>query len=164
MRIALALRVVSAVLAVGAALSACDTDAEGVEDCREIEGARCEAARHCDVGIDSSEDVAACKRFVRDDCLHGFEVDDTASSNELRACVDAIRAAGACAQADGRDAPAPECAELDVASWRASLAGRTACDVVDRPEFAPPCQFLVAEPPPQLDAGNPPEPEDAGGD
>jgi hypothetical protein len=155
MRIAVAIRVVSAVLAAACALSACDTDAQGVEDCRDVERARCEAARHCDVGIDSPEDVEACKRFARDNCLHGFEVEDTASSSEVRSCVESIQAAGACAEAGGRQALARPCKGLlENIAW-----GRTACEVVDRPELAPACQFLVAEPPEDEDAGRTPPPE-----
>jgi hypothetical protein len=145
--------------AAAVALVACDTGAKGVEDCRHIERARCSAARYCDVGIETSDDVAACQRFVRDNCLHGFAVDDTSSSAELQACVDAIEAAGTCAQkGDGEhtgvDAIAQSCGgTLSTVGYT-----RTACEVVDRPELHPACQFLVAEPPKES-----PEP-DAGGD
>ncbi len=46
----------------------CGTDAVGVDECRDIEEARCEAAQFCDI----VDDVDACKRFYRDQCLHGL--------------------------------------------------------------------------------------------
>jgi hypothetical protein len=153
MRVAVPVRVACAVIWTGVVFSACDTDAVGVEDCRDIERARCEAARFCDLRIQSDEDVEACKRFARDNCLHGLEVDDTPSSTDLSRCVDVIQAAGACAQESGAEALVSDCVPRTQGLQRVNgLYG--ACEVVATPEVAPQCQFLVAEPPEEPDAGS----------
>jgi hypothetical protein len=114
--------------------SGCGTDAKGVDDCRDIEEARCEAAKSCKL----LSDVDGCKRFYRDQCLHGLA---TASpgSNQVKACVAAIRNAGTCAgQAEGSDAPLEQCSPaIDTSS------ATTACEIVREPELATDCDFLV---------------------
>jgi hypothetical protein len=170
MRMALALRAVCLLLGGGSLFLACDTDAVGVQDCRDIERARCDAARFCDMRIVSDDEVAACKRFARDNCLHGFEVADTPSSTELRQCVQVIEAAGACAEQGGAEVLVAACNPRTRGLERVS-GRRAACEVVASPEFAPQCHFLVAEPPedPEPDAGQDPPPapvsggSDAGG-
>ena len=73
--------------------SSCGTDAVGVDDCRKIEDARCEAAAHCPGDL-QVEDVDACKRYYRDHCLHGLAVDHTPGAPVVSHCVSAIEAAG----------------------------------------------------------------------
>src|SRR5688572_30918766 len=46
----------------------CTSGAVAIAQCREIEYARCEAAVPCGVVTDVDE----CKRFYRDQCLHGI--------------------------------------------------------------------------------------------
>jgi hypothetical protein len=124
------------------ALGACDTGAVGIEDCRQIERARCEAALHCDLGLETSDDVEACKRFARDNCLRGLNVDKTPSSTELRQCVQVIQAAGHCAESHSAAVPAADCEGL------ASVRGaHLACEVVETPELSRTCAFLVPDPP-----------------
>ena len=78
----------------------CGTDAKGIDDCRDIEQARCAAAKSCGI-----EDVAACQRFYRDQCLHGLSI-SAPSSSVLKACLATIRSAGACAASTaGVDTP-----------------------------------------------------------
>jgi hypothetical protein len=120
-----------AVLLVGAA--GCGTDAKGVDDCREIEQARCAAAQSCGVS-----DVPACQRFYRDQCLHGLAV-ASPGSVKVKACVATIRAAGLCAtQVSAGDAPASGCSTVE-----------DACAIVNNPETSTECAFLM----PNADAG-----------
>src|SRR5262249_37178541 len=78
---------------VGAASQvACGTSAVGVEDCRSIERARCQAARSCDFGIDSNSDEEVCLRYARDNCLHGMLV-QAPTAGSVTKCVNAINAA-----------------------------------------------------------------------
>lgn len=115
----------------------CGTDARGVDDCREIEQARCEAAKSC--GIISN--VASCQRFYRDQCLHGLSVASPGSA-KVKACVATIRAAGLCAaQAAGSD---PELSACDPAIEEAPSLS-TACDLVREPERAESCAFLASD-------------------
>lgn len=120
----------------------CGTDARGVDECRAIEQARCEAAKSC--GIIS--DVVACQRYYRDQCLHGLAVASPGSA-KVNACVATIRAAGVCAaQSKGSD---PELSACDPALDEAPPLV-TACDLVNAPEQAASCAFLA----PASDAGS----------
>lgn len=119
----------------------CGPEPKGVEDCRAIEQARCEAAKNC--GIVS--DVVACQRFYRDQCLHGLAASPP-SSTSVKDCVAVIRSAGVCAsEAEGGDTPLELCSAgtptLDDAPGAA-----TACDIVKSPETATACRFLSTAP------------------
>ena len=114
----------------------CGTDARGVDDCRDIEQARCSAAKNC--GAVSS--VSACQRFYRDQCLHGLPV-ASPGMTQVKACVAVIRSAGLCALEAGTDAPSPGCSTPEAA-----------CQVVLKPETSPECAFLAASP--NTDAGS----------
>lgn len=87
---------------VALAVSHCGTDAVGIDACRNIESARCEAAPSCPNVTETSwteGDVLECKRFYRDQCLHGVEdVTHTPSEVEVKACVDAIAGTAKCAK------------------------------------------------------------------
>lgn len=73
--------------------AACGTDAQGVETCRKIETARCQAAPGCNVNLASpphpSGDVQGCIDFYHDACLHGLEVNDPGGPS-ADACVKQI--------------------------------------------------------------------------
>jgi hypothetical protein len=121
----------------------CGTDAKGVDECRDIERARCQAAASCGI----VNDAEACERFYRDHCLHGMATTPP-SSAEVAACVRTIQVAGSCASENGIDAllmtcPTPE-NEADV--LRAPRASR-ACEIVATPELADNCAFLTPIPP-----------------
>ncbi|HYQ29243.1 MAG TPA: hypothetical protein VER04_18555 [Polyangiaceae bacterium] len=120
----------------------CGTEAQGVDDCREIEQTRCAAAKNC--GIVS--DVEACQRYYRDQCLHGLPVPPPGSGH-LKACVDVIRAAGVCAQSGGVDTELGDCDDLALSNNASEL--KTACDLVREPEKTQECSFLT----PGADAG-----------
>jgi len=113
----------SAFAGIGAIALACGTDAVGVDACRQIESARCLYAHNC--GIDVSKpvhrdspttDIDACIRFYHEECLHGLVTTTEPGSTQVKACVDAITAAGA--------------------------AGN--CDVVKTPEINLACAWLIA--------------------
>lgn len=156
MRIRLRLgRAAFAVVLGGGALAAapgCGTDAVGIDECRDIERARCEAARSCNLGIDDDAEARVCERFARDGCLRGLATSEAPRSNDLTRCVSAIRRAGECAAASG----AGTLARSEACGLLVFRAEATACDVVETPEEAQECQFLIEEPPA-------PDPVDAGG-
>jgi hypothetical protein len=120
----------------------CRTKAVGINDCREIEEARCEAAVHCGDQI-PVDDVEACKRFYRDQCLHGLAIDDDPSSSAVRACVAAITSAGNCAKNDGADTRIEDCADApELMQGFDAERLETACDVIERPQYTAACFFL----------------------
>jgi hypothetical protein len=159
------LRLAPALLGLGLLPSlplACSTDAVGVQECREIELARCEAARSCDLGIDSDADFETCERYARDNCLHGLAVEATPKSAALSACVRTIEQAGACARA-GKDL-ASECS---IATYRLATVV-SVCDIVEDPEEAKLCGVVLLPEEPESEAPDPTKQDagagDAGGD
>jgi hypothetical protein len=119
--------------------SGCGTSAVGVDQCRDILDAQCTAAQTCGI----ITDVDACKRYYRDDCLHGL-AGAAPATQAVNACVATINAAGVCAMADAGIA-LKDCGTLSGSAPSAS----TACDVVRTPQIASECAFLV----PASDAG-----------
>lgn len=132
-------RDVAAAVVVGLYLTiACGTDAVGIDACRQIESARCEAAIHCgkDLGVTDAE---SCRRFYETQCLHGFAADDAPGAPEVNACVAAIQRAGSCAERKGEEAT---CDGLESELREPA----TACQVITHPEKASSCAFLVPSP------------------
>ncbi|RYZ02937.1 MAG: hypothetical protein EOO73_29915 [Myxococcales bacterium] len=118
--------------------SGCGTKAVGVDECRDIERARCRAGDPCGI----IEDVAACERYYRDHCLHGLATKPP-SGAVVDACVQVIEKAGRCASADP-EALLGECdEEVSAEYWTV----KTACDVVAHPELTTECAFLTDTPP-----------------
>lgn len=145
-----ALRIIFVALALTQA--GCDTDAVGIETCRSIEQARCQAAASCGM----IDDVEACQRFARDHCLHGVALDEDPSSVAVDRCVDAIELAGRCAERHGVDSNPLECREDGFFGTRVE----DICEAVQEPELMPRCDFLAPEeeepepaPDPDDDAG-----------
>lgn len=122
----------------GGAASGCDTGAVAVDDCRRIEQARCVAARSCDVGIDDDAEEATCQRYARDHCLHGLALSDPPKTGDVDRCVKAIEAAGECAS---QKITAPSKCGLGAVS----PSNATVCEVIQDPEEAPACSFLVED-------------------
>jgi hypothetical protein len=141
----------------------CDTHAVGVSDCREIEKARCAAAHSCGFRVDSNTTEAECERFSRDNCLHGLPRQSPPEASELSNCLKAIRAASACAE--DKDKGATYLATSCTSIGGITLATATVCDIIEGPEQATSCSFLLAEPKPAVivDSGSP-APVDAGSD
>lgn len=131
--------------AVAGALPGCGSEAIGVDACREVEYARCEATATCpdEDGVVLA-DVEACKRFYRDHCLHGLTVSAAPSTRKLTACRRTIEAAGRCAAASGPDTPLASCA-FDAELGPTTLA--TACDLVAEPEQTVECGWLTEDGP-----------------
>lgn len=130
----------------------CDTHAIGVSDCRDIEKARCQAAAPCGFGIQSTNE-AECERYARDNCLHGLPTDQGPTAGELQRCLKSIKAAGDCAGPEGQG---PGILALDCpAIGGITLATASVCDIIESPEEAVSCSFLLAEPKPAVivDAG-----------
>lgn len=117
----------------------CGTDAKGVDDCREIEEARCSAAKNCDL----IKDVSECQNFYRDQCLHGLAVSPPGST-QIKSCVATIRAAGLCALQATDTAPS-DCTNAPSSETSAT----TTCEIVTNPELTSECSFLK----PDADAG-----------
>ncbi len=102
----------------------CGPAAVGVEACRKIESARCEAALSCNL---TKDEVESCKLLYQDQCLHGIE--NTAhrpSEPEVAACVDAVKATGACAA--NQVATMNDCPAAAVVSDAAGA--KTPCEIV----------------------------------
>jgi hypothetical protein len=117
----------------------CGTDAKGVEDCREIERARCSAAAACGIVTD----VEACQRFYRDHCLHGMTALPP-SPAAVDQCVETINTAGSCASTLGPDATLSQCPDENGVLDATGIT--LACDVVKKPEHADRCSFLSPTP------------------
>lgn len=109
----------------------CGTDPVAVEACRKIEYARCEAAPSCpNLAV---TDVKACKRFYRDQCLHGLAVANEPGDPAVAKCTGALQLAGACAASGAADCQLPA----------ATPSTATACDIIQQPEIATDCSFLM---------------------
>jgi hypothetical protein len=121
--------------------TACGTDPVAYEGCRKIESARCRSAPGCpNLKV---PDVAACERFYRDHCLHGMALADDPGAPRIDACVGAIERAGTCVKSGDTT-----CSDV------VSVDGATACEMLERPERAKLCEFLVPVPVvPPVDAG-----------
>jgi hypothetical protein len=120
---------------------ACGTGVVGIEQCRAIEEARCEAAASCG----KVDDVDACKRFYRDHCLHGLE-GAKPNGDEETDCIEAIRSAGECARSEGAEASPSSCPDGAPTKLRADGDRKPfadVCDIVDRPWDSQACTFLT---------------------
>lgn len=113
--------------------SGCGTDAVGVDECRKIEEARCEAGVPCGV----VDDADACKRFYRDQCLHGMQNAEKPGDPAVNKCIATIKAAGRCAAAEVENLA--DCPEPPTAGTTLTKV----CDVVLEPELVVECDFLV---------------------
>ena len=76
--------------------AACGSDATGIDECRQIENARCAAAPNCpainlNVPPYATSSVDGCKAYYQDACLHGLEVGDPGAP-AIAACIAAINA------------------------------------------------------------------------
>jgi hypothetical protein len=132
----------------------CGTGAVGVSECRNIEQARCVAAKPCGL----IDDVDACERFYRDHCLHGLAVKPPVDA-VVQTCISVIEAAGKCAEVDP-ETPLAECKKPVTARVNGL---KTTCDVVAHPELATECSFLLDTPPVETGGAGGEAGSDAGG-
>ena len=116
--------------------SGCGTDAIAVDECRDIENARCEAGKFCGF----VDDVEQCKRFYRDQCLHGMAAGERPGALRIKECVATIRAAGECAKAGAKTLA--ECVTQGLPLPSQKTLHATSCDIVQEPEGAEECEFL----------------------
>lgn len=137
--------------------SGCGTDAVGVEECRDIEEARCEAAQYC--GLVASDEVDQCKRFYRDQCLHGMAAGERPGAPRVKKCVTTIRLAGECAKAGGKTLA--DCAAQGLTPSEKTYHTE-ACEIVQEPEGAAECEFLYK--PVEVPDATPDADTDAGSD
>jgi len=125
---------------------ACNTGAVGTKECREIEYVRCEASPACEIGgIVTPDDVAACKRFYKGQCLHGIAGPVGPAAQAQKDCVAALNAAAACAQDDART-EASTCADLPtkISKDDPGIEEFTnVCDVIGRPWDLAVCDFML---------------------
>ena len=145
MRVARVLTILSIVAAspLGSAFG-CGTSAVGIDDCRRIETARCNAAVYCP-DVFGSIDAKACSRFYRDQCLHGLLISDSPGRPAVTRCVDAIDKLGRCVRDNGTSASVGDCG---ASTLDQNVQG--VCDLVAKPELIPDCAFLQ---PPEDAAG-----------
>ena len=119
----------------------CGTDAVAVDACRKIEFARCEQGPRCpSINV---TDVDVCKRFYRDQCLHGLAIDADPGEEVINPCVATIQAAGACTTGGA-------CVE----TTSAAPADVTGCQVVEQPQLSKACFFLIPVVEGTITAGN----------
>jgi hypothetical protein len=117
------LRPVTLLALAGLLIAACTGGPVGVDACKSIETARCNAAANCpNISMQppvwtSGDGAQACIRYYDTACLHGLPVGDPGST-AVTACVVAIN--------------------------------KGDCDVVATPEIDPACSWLV---PPMPEAG-----------
>ena len=118
-RLAVVASVATALGVVIVSAPACGTDPIGIDECRQIEKARCESAPACNISLsllkhaDSTPatDVGTCERYYNDACLHGLALTADPGAPVVNACVNAI------------------------------ITGD--CGIVENPQNYPACAFLV---------------------
>lgn len=130
--------------------AACSIETVGQDACQKIEEARCEQASRCGDQLKVT-DVAACKRFYRDQCLHGLAIEADPGTAVVDQCVKAIEAAGACPVGQSCVPTTQPVAD--------------ACEIIKAPQLASACAFLApAAPVATPDAGSEDDASDAGED
>ena len=106
----------------------CGTEPVAAEGCRKIEEIRCELAPRC--SNLKVTDVDACKRFYRDQCLHGLAIASDPGAPVIDRCVEALRIAGGCTSTENG------CVET-------TPKGKLGCEILEKPELANDCAFLI---------------------
>jgi hypothetical protein len=147
-----ALRLAAAAVALGVAASfaaatlmSCGSDAIGIEACRDIETARCNAAAFCGM---TAQEVSDCKIFYHDQCLHGIEnsiVNDGGDppQTETNGCVTEIGLLQACIQAGGKTMA--DCTKVTLTvGIDPAVSKKDPCEVLmHEPEDLSACSFIV---------------------
>ena len=150
---ALGLSAVALALAPFVLVPACSTGAVGVDACRAIESARCDAVPACEgddpsFGIVTEEQIRNCKVFYNDHCLHGLEnTEEDPSQDTIDDCVAAVALVAQC-QRDKVDVLV-DCERLgeteeDRARFVvADAADASPCEALERPELIADCAFVA---------------------
>ena len=121
-------------------IQGCGPEPVAVDDCRAIEYARCDAG----VGCGFVEDAESCRRFYRDQCLHGLVAKSSPGGQDVKECVNAITRAGECAAKDA-DQSVSDCVDDDSDIDVVDSDIESVCDVVRHPEGIEECEFLNPE-------------------
>ncbi|MFO0548785.1 MAG: hypothetical protein U0271_10380 [Polyangiaceae bacterium] len=126
----------------------CDTGARGVDACRAIESARCDAAPACegdddDFGIATDVQVENCKVFYNDHCLNGIEnnKDSDPDQGDTDDCVEAVNTTAAC-QRSG----VASMADCDGVTMETGSETITPCQALHEPELMSACAFVALPP------------------
>ncbi|NUO49939.1 MAG: hypothetical protein HOV80_13880 [Polyangiaceae bacterium] len=136
----------------------CGTDAVGVDACRQIEEARCDAAPACTgdqftFGIRTEEQVRNCKALYRDQCLHGIEnaggsdedeVDEPSDGN-VDKCIKAIKATANCKrkQPDVNGDTVTTMADCPDVAVVSGWSDKTPCETLNSVEKLDACKFVA---------------------
>jgi len=131
----------SVLLLAGSLLGACNTAAVGIEECREIEAARCEASVPC--GILTADEVQECQRFYEDQCLHGIAGPKEPTADQQIRCVDLIEASGEAAKMAQESMNNDDLSVSDFEAVEADYDA--ACAIVSRPWDESECSYLAPE-------------------
>ena len=142
-------------VALGTLLPRCSNGATGVDECRTIEQARCQAVQGCPGSpVVEDSDVSDCQLFYRDECIFGMADGMSPDPTVVDACVNAINLAKSCwvrslnlGQCEAGDAGVQGPALT--ANANGALSG---CDAIMSPEILQACNFLAATPAPTTDA------------
>lgn len=120
----------------------CNTGAIGIAECRQLETARCDASFACG----EVTDVAGCKRYVRDHCLHGIAGPSVPRADQQRDCLALITESGKCAEDDvamkASACSGYEEAEIEVTPISGARAAKNVCDIVARPWDFTVCNYV----------------------
>lgn len=108
----------------------CSTEAVAIKECREIEELRCEASVSC--GIVAEDEVEGCKRFYKEQCLHGIAGDKEPSADQENKCVELLE--------EAQQIAAETLDDEDMVDEHES-----ACAVIAAPWDQPDCEYLNAE-------------------
>lgn len=138
----------SITLVVCIAFGGCGTSGVGVDACRKIEAARCNASAAC--GATEAE-VTHCNDVYRDQCLYGIQNANAEPSDQsAAACVSALSAVEACARAGTMSMDACGAAPLIATA----IPTTAPCQIILRnPELLQACSFVAA--PASADGGSP---------
>jgi hypothetical protein len=135
MRAGSVLRNVGPAAALGAVLAlppACGSSGVGVDACKQVESARCQAASACGVSLEppyhtAGSDVDACIRFYDVACMHGLAGGSDPGQAAVSACVAAI-SSQPCAPGGPNLVLHPEKAPGSVCSWLVPPTSTPAAD------------------------------------
>jgi hypothetical protein len=135
MRAGSVLRTIAPAAALGAVLAlppACGTSAVGVDACKQVESARCQAASACGVSLEppyhtAGSDQDACIRFYDVACLHGLASGSDPGPAAVSACVAAI-SSHPCAAGGPNLVLHPEQAPGSACAWLVPPASTPAAD------------------------------------
>jgi hypothetical protein len=128
-------------------LAACQSGVVGVEACRDIEGARCDASGATAEGVEgtacgfTAADVKACRALYQDQCLRGIEnVEHTPTDDETDECVAAVDALAACALAGIDQAGACDGVQVELAG-----ATLSPCEIIQGAiSYVTACKWVAA--------------------